>query len=138
MADSKLSEMTAATSPVAGDVKLYGVQSAAGVAVTARQLRAVPIRGITGATTLATTDAGACVRSTGSSAAAVTVDTGAWVVGDVVQLRRAGTGALTVTAGSGVTINTPAGHTAEARAQGSSLALHYVATDEWDLTGDLA
>ena len=36
MADTKLSDMTAATSPVAGDVKLYGVQSAAGVAVTAR------------------------------------------------------------------------------------------------------
>ena len=138
MADTKLSDMTAATSPVAGDVKLYGVQSAAGVAVTARQLRGVPIRGITGATTLANTDAGACVRSTGSSAAAVTVNTGSWVAGDVVQLRRAGTGALTVVAGSGVTINTPAGHTAEARAQGSSLALHYVGTDEWDLTGDLA
>lgn len=138
MADTKLSDMTAATSPVAGDVKLYGVQSAAGVAVTARQLRGVPVRSSSTSTTLATTDAGGCVRTTGSSAHVVTVDTGAWVVGDVVQLRRAATGALTVTAGSGVTINTPAGHTAEARAQGSSLALHYVGTDEWDLTGDLA
>lgn len=138
MADQKLSELSAATSPVAGAVPLYGVQSAAGVAVTVRQVRAVPIRAITGADTLSATDAGTCVRSTGSSAAAVTVNTGSWVAGDVVQLRRAGTGALTVAAGSGVTINTPAGHTAEARAQGSSLALHYVGSDEWDLTGDLA
>jgi len=138
MADTKLSALTAATSPVAGDVPLYGVQSASSVAVTVRQVRAVPIRGVTGATTLSTADAGACVRSTGASAAAVTVNTGAWVAGDVVQLRRAGSGALTVVSGSGVTINTPTGHTAAARAQGSSLALHYVGSDEWDLTGDLA
>jgi len=138
MADTKLSALTAATSPVAGDVPLYGVQSASSVAVTVRQVRAVPIRGVTGATTLSTDDAGACVRSTGASAAAVTVNTGAWVAGDVVQLRRAGSGALTVVSGSGVTINVPAGHTAAARAKGSSLALHYVGSDEWDLTGDLA
>lgn len=42
MADQKLSELTAATSPVAGDVPLYGVQSASSVAVTVRQVRAVP------------------------------------------------------------------------------------------------
>lgn len=138
MADSKLSELSAATSPVAGGVPLYGVQGGAGVAVTVRQVRGVPVRSTGSSGSLATTDAGGCVRSTGSSAVALAVDSGAWVVGDVVQLRQAGTGALTVTAGSGVTVNVPSGRAAGARAQGSSLALHYVATDEWDLTGDLA
>jgi len=138
MADTKLSELSAATSPVAGDVLLYGVQGGASVAITAWQVRGVPVRSTSTSGSLATTDAGACVRCTASSAVELTVPSGAWVVGDVVQLRQAGTGALTVAAGSGVTVNVPSGRTAGARAQGSSLALHYVATDEWDLTGDLA
>lgn len=138
MADTKLSALPAATAPVAGGTPLYAIQGGASVAVTARMLRAVPVRSVSASTSLTTADAGACVRSTGASAVVVTAASGAWAEGDVVQLRRAGSGAVTVEAGVGVTVNVPAGHTAAARAQGSSLALHYVGADEWDLTGDLA
>lgn len=142
MADLKISEMTAAATLTGAEV-LPALQSAANVRTTvgavADHARLVQVTGVTTAATAALGDR--CIRSTGSGAAAITLPPTASVaipVGRIIQLRQAGTGSLTVVAGAGVTLNVPTGHTAAARAQGSTLAVHKVASDEWDLTGDLA
>lgn len=137
MADSKVSELDAATTLTGGEL-FHVVQSAADKAATVGQVRRLNVSGQSSNFTLTPASA-LYVRYTGSSAGACTIDTSAsWVAGEQVLLRQAGTGTLSVTAGSGVTINVPDGHTAAARAQGSTLALVYVGSDTWDLTGDLA
>jgi len=83
-------------------------------------------------------DRGRYVRMNVAGANTLTVPPNATVafpVGTVVQLRQAGVGQTTVVAGVGVTINTS--ETLALRKQGSSASLIKVATDTWDLTGDL-
>lgn len=149
MADTKISDLTAAAT-LTGTELVPVVQGAATVQTTTQDIADLaaaastltPVRTVSGTSdTLVLADHTKVVRTTGSSAVAVTIPTNASValaVGSVVTLRQAGSGALTLTAAGGVTLNTPTGHTAGARAQGSTLAIHKVATDEWDLTGDLA
>lgn len=88
--------------------------------------------------TLVLGDAGKYVRMNVGSGNDLTVPTNASVafpVGTVIQIRQVGAGQTTVVAASGVTINSA--ETLKLRKQGSSAALIKVATDEWDLTGDL-
>lgn len=88
--------------------------------------------------TLVLGDAGKYVRMNVGSANDLTVPTNASVafpIGTVIQVRQVGSGQTTVVAASGVTINSA--ETLKLRKQGSSAALIKVATDEWDLTGDL-
>lgn len=59
----------------------------------------------------------------------------AFAVGTSIQIRAAGSGLVSVLAGSGVTVNTP--ETLNLRKQHSTASLIKVATDEWDLVGDL-
>ncbi len=137
MADTKVSELGAA-SALTGAELFHVVQSAADAKATVGQVRRLNVSSQSSGFTLSPGSA-LYVRYTGSSAGACTIDTSAsWVAGEQVLLRQVGTGALSVTAGSGVTINVPDGHTAAARAQGSTLALVYAGSDTWDLTGDLA
>lgn len=141
MADTKISDLTAAGA-LTGAEQIPLVQSGATVRTTVAAITLTAVRTVSGtADTLVLADHTKVVRTTGSSAVAVTIPTNtsvAFAVGSVVTLRQAGSGALTLTAAGGVTLNVPTGHTAGARAQGSTLALHKVAADEWDLTGDLA
>lgn len=58
-------------------------------------------------------------------------------VGFTLMLRQMGAGQLIVVAAGGVTVNGVTDTLMKTRVQGSSLALVKVATDEWDLTGDL-
>lgn len=88
--------------------------------------------------TLVLADAAAYVRMDVATANTLTVpanSTVAFPVGTVVQLRQVGAGQTTIAAGAGVTINTS--ETLKLRKAGASGALVKVATDEWDLTGDL-
>lgn len=91
----------------------------------------------TGATyTAVATDAGKMVRCNNAAAIALTLPTGGvYTVGDVVMVRQVGAGQITA---SGGTINVPTGVSAKTRVQGSVMSLHYVATDTWDASGDLA
>jgi hypothetical protein len=97
---------------------------------------------ITDATTsraLAPTDAGTLIRFTSDSAIAVTIGleaSAAWPAGAEVLLVAAGAGQITITDGSGITVNKT--NTLLSRAQGSLLALKRVAADEFDLFGDTA
>ena len=93
------------------------------------------------ARTLATADAGKLIRHTSASAITDTIPanaTDAIPVESVISFRQAGAGQITIAAASGVTLNIPTGLTAKTRAQGSSIMLHKVATNEWDITGDLS
>ncbi len=85
---------------------------------------------------------GTVTRFTSASDVVATVPTNASVafpVGTTIPVRRVGTGALLLSPASGaVTINVPSGYQARAARQGSTLLLHKVGGDEWDLTGDLA
>jgi hypothetical protein len=83
-------------------------------------------------------DAGAYVRMTSIGEIDFNVPTNASVafaIGTVIQLRQGGVGQLVVVPAGGVTVNTA--ETLKARKLGSTLALVKVATNEWDLTGDL-
>lgn len=137
MADVKISELPAA-STLAGDEPIPVVQSAETRRSTPRAIQRIPVNNQTGTSyTLAATDAGACVRANNAATIAVTAPTGGiFTVGDVVLLRQVGAGQVTVTGG---TLNLPAAiAAAKTRAQGSVITLHYVATDTWDVSGDLA
>lgn len=137
MADVKISELPAA-SALAGDEPIPVVQSAETRRSTPRAIQRIPVNDQTGTTyALVAADAGRCVRANSAAAIAVTAPTGGvFTVGDVILLRQVGAGQVTVTGG---TLNLPATITAaKTRAQGSVITLHYVATDVWDVSGDLA
>lgn len=59
-------------------------------------------------------------------------------VESVISVRQIAAGQVVMTPASGVTLNVPSGHVAATRAQGSTIMLHKVGTNEWDVTGDLA
>lgn len=85
-------------------------------------------------------DAGKKVRMNHASDRTITVppnSTVAFAVGTVIELHRAGAGAVTVVEGSGVTINS-VGDALDIAAQHTGASLHKVATNEWDLIGNLA
>jgi len=88
--------------------------------------------------TLALTDIGKWIRFT--AACDTTIPTNASVaitIGIYFLGIQAGTSQVTFTAAGGVTLNIPSGCNARTRGQGASWSLIKVATDTWDLTGDL-
>lgn len=90
--------------------------------------------------TLVLTDAGKMIRSTGASAAAMTVPPNSSVAFDVdtrIDFSQYGAGQVTVTPGAGVTLRA-AGGALKTRSQYSGGSLHKIATDEWMVFGDLA
>lgn len=59
----------------------------------------------------------------------------AFITGTQIHVRQAGVGQTTIVAGSGVTINTP--ETLKIRKQHSTISLVKIATDTWEIMGDL-
>jgi hypothetical protein len=90
--------------------------------------------------TLVAGDAGALVRCTAGSGVTLTVPPNSSVafgVGTVIEVRQSGAGQVTVSPGSGVTLNSESSMRKTA-AQHRSVSLVKVATDTWDLDGSLA
>lgn len=90
--------------------------------------------------TLSVDEAWAYVRCTNAGGCAVTVPTNAAVpiaIGTEFRFWQAGSGAIEFTGSGGVTLNLPDGASAESLAQGSVVMLKKIATDTWDVTGDL-
>lgn len=88
--------------------------------------------------TLALADAGAVVEFTAATAVTCTVPPNSSVpfpVGTLIEVAQYGAGQVTVAAGAGVTIRTPA--TLTSRAQYATLSLRKRAADEWVIAGDL-
>jgi hypothetical protein len=87
--------------------------------------------------TLALTDVMAYIRHTNASASTVTVppqSSVAWVADAEIHIRRAAASNLTLTPGSGVTLNAPSGGTL-ILTNAMSVTLKRVGPDEWDVIG---
>ena len=116
--------------------------SASDDVITKSQLDAaqlIAINSQSSAYTLVLSDANKAVESTSASAINITVPPNssvAYPVGTVIEIAQVGNGQITIVAGSGVTINTPA--TLKSRTQWATLVLRKRATDTWLLAGDMA
>lgn len=91
--------------------------------------------------TLVSADSGKVVRASNAGEVAITVPANASdaiPVGATIALRQVGAGQVVLAAESDVTLNVPDGLDAATARQGSTIMLHKVDDDEWDLTGDLA
>jgi hypothetical protein len=89
--------------------------------------------------TLVLADAGVAVEVTNAGSTNVTVPPNssvAFPIGTVVEVARLGTGAVTLVAGSGVTLLSPGGLLG-LRAQYSTVSIRKRATDSWVVAGDL-
>ena len=99
----------------------------------------VPVSARAASYTLTLSDAGEAVEITSASATTLTVPPNASVafpVGTVIEVARLGAGAVTVAAGSGVTLQSADGDLG-LRVQYSVLSLRKRATDTWLVAGDL-
>lgn len=145
MADVKISEMTSA-SPLDGSELLEVVQSGVNVKSTvaafASRIRKVSVNNQAGTSyTIVLADAGVCVRMSNAAANTVGVPDNSTVsmeIGDSVAVRQVGAGQTTLVPASGVTLNAPVGFQLKTGRQGSTIMIHKVAANEWDVTGDLA
>lgn len=113
--------------------------STSGGVVTLRGL--IAIRNASGTSdTLVLDDAGNAVHTTNGSAVTVTIPSNssvAYPVGTNILIRQMGTGQVTISPGSGVTL-TNGYPTAKTSAQYRSLSIHKVDTDTWVLDGNAA
>ena len=143
MVDTKLSALTERTTP---PITTTGVKVSEDIGGTPADKRIAAtlllashiITDATTTRTLALTDAGAYIRCTSGSATTVTVPPNssvAFPTGTEVNVRAAGAGQVTIAQGAGVTINSA--ETLKLRKQGSTGTIKKVATDTWDLMGDL-
>ena len=137
----KITELPAATTPLAGTEQIEIVQGGASKNVSVSHLGVgAVVTDATTARTLALGDYNAWIRFTSASAVTLTIPlnaTVAWGINRAVEGVQAAAGQVTFTAAGGVTLNVPTGYNAKTRAQGSSWGLIKVATDAWDLVGDL-
>ncbi|QDH83702.1 hypothetical protein [Achromobacter phage Motura] len=79
--------------------------------------------------------AGMYNRCTSATAVTVTVNTGVATVGQVFEVRQAGAGIVTFTAGAGVTINAPFEGLLTTAGEGATVVLKCVAAGVFDLSG---
>lgn len=132
MADVKISALPAAAA-LTGAETLPGVQGGVTVKLTAQALQRIPVNNQTGtAYTAVAGDAGKMIRCANASTITLTLPTGTYEVGDVIMVRQVGAGQVTASGGA-IDPASP-----KTRAQGSVMSLHYVATNTWDASGDLA
>lgn len=90
--------------------------------------------------TIALTDKGKFNRHQSATAAVLNVDTNAnvaFAAGDEIEGYQEGAGQITITALTGVTINS-ADNAFKTRAQGSGYRLKYMGSDVWAAFGDLS
>ena len=97
-----------------------------------------PINAQTGAYTLVASDAGKMVKMTLAAAADLTVPANVFTAGQRVDLSDRGTARVTVVAGSGMTVNPPAGGSLVMEGQYSAASLYFWSATEADLIGLVA
>lgn len=142
MPDKKITDLTAVSS-LAGTEAFPLVQGAATKKAVTKDVAKLGYQDIvtdaTTARTLSLVDIGAWLRFTSASAVALTIPTNASVafpIGTTLNGIQAGAGQITI-GGAGVTINKPSDYNAKTRRQYAPWCLVKVATDTWDLIGDL-
>jgi hypothetical protein len=135
----------ASNNTLTGVVTLTGTQTLTNKTLTSPTLTTAtlttPVSSIafsaqTAAYTLVAGDKSKLVTVTSASTANVTVNSGIFSAGDIVYIARMGAGAVSVTAGAGVTLNGTPG--ISLRAQYSTAALICTASNTFLLVGDLA
>lgn len=150
MATKKISELDPAVTPLVGDELVEIVQDGTNVQATAQDIADLgggggssgpaPSTTQTGTSyTLDIDDANTYIRLDNAAAIALTVPPNSGVafpVDTVVSFEQTGVGAVTVTPGSGVTINSRGGALVSA-GQYAVFQIKKVATDVWTLLGDL-
>lgn len=143
MADKRISELTS-VGTMTGTETMPMVQGSTTVKGIARDVAKIGYQVVTtdasGARTLGLTDRGAWLRFTHATASVLTIPTNASVafaIGEVFNGIQGAAGKITFTPASGVTINVPSEYKSNTRAQGAPFCLIKVATDTWDLIGDL-
>lgn len=143
MADKRISELTGAAA-MTGAETVPVVQSAVTVKVPAKDIAKLGYQDVitdaTGARTLSVADRGAWLRLTNATATVLTIPTNASVafgIGETFNGIQGAAGKITFTAAGGVTVNVPTDYKSNTRAQGAPYCLIKVATDTWDLIGDL-
>ena len=94
-----------------------------------------PINAQTGAYTLVASDAGKMVKMTLAAAADLTVPANVFTAGQRVDIADRGTARVTVVAGSGMTINPPAGGSLVMEGQYAYASLVFLSATEADLVG---
>jgi hypothetical protein len=122
---------------ISGDLAVTGDTTIDGTGVAKEGLPI--ITETTASRTFLLTDVGSYIRTTNSSATTVTIPPNssvAFPVGAEVVVIQAGTGQVTFVAGSGVTLNSKDSNL-KLSAQYSSATCKKVATDTWDVIGDL-
>ena len=97
-----------------------------------------PINAQTGAYTLVASDAGKIVKMTLAAAADLTVPANVFTAGQRVDIADRGTARVTVVAGSGMTVNPPAGGSLVMEGQYAYASLVFLSATEADLVGLVA
>ncbi len=122
------------------NIKTVGGQSLLGSGNVPLTAAPPVVVSFTGPRTLALADAGKYLRGTDAAAQPVTMppqSSVAWAADTEIHLERAGAGAMTVTAGAGVTINRDVRFTAAVGGQYGVVTLKRAAVDTWTLFGNL-
>lgn len=91
--------------------------------------------------TVTATHLNVVIRSLAATATSIAIPLSAneaLPIGFTVTIRQCAAGQVTISQEGGVTLNIPTGAQAKTRALHSTVMVHKVATDAWDLTGDLA
>jgi hypothetical protein len=86
--------------------------------------------------TLDTGDEGRYIRCTASSAITITIPADKFQANDEIIIEQAGTGQVTIAAGTGVTLNNSASNTAKTAERYAVVALKCTATNVFTLTGE--
>lgn len=144
MPEKRISELTAAPAAVSGSDVVPLVQGGGTYKAPVKDISKYGYQDVvtdaTGARTLALTDRGAWLRFTHATASVLTIpnnSTVAFTNGESINGIQGAAGKITFATASGVTLNVPAEYKNNTRAQGSPFCLIKVATNEWDLLGDL-
>lgn len=143
MPDKKISDLLSAGS-LDGLEVLPLVQGAATKKATTKDVAKFGYQDVvteaTAARTLSLSDRGSYIRFTNTLPIVLTVpanSTAAFGIGESLNGIQAAAGQITITGAGGVTINKPADCYAKTRVSGSPWCLVKVASDTWDLIGDL-
>jgi hypothetical protein len=142
---ARVSEYPTATA-LTGAELAYVVQGGASKKATLTDIVAltdvVELNSQTGTSyTLVLADSGRYIRHSNASPSTVTVPPNssvAFPVGTQLHVRQAGAGQVTLVQGSGVTLVPPFGGTLALAGQGATVSLVKVATNTWDVLGQVA
>ena len=142
MADVKLSALLSGspvTTALTGDEPMETVVSGASKGAELRQLSYMPVHENTASSDLVLIDQGAVVEMNVGSANILTVPLNssvAFPIGASLLVRQTGTGATTIAAAGGVSLNQKSSATLVLSERWAQIVLHKTGTDTWHTTGE--